>query len=148
MKKTPQHIEFIRLVANGLGNSEAYSLTYPNKSLTKGTLKVESSKLAKKYAKEIDEQRLINKSIVDLANKDTIVKTSEMHLMSVARRMEILSDIAEGKIPLNKPMVCDGVIELVPIVPDWMDRKSAIAELNKMCGDYAPTRQDITIKKS
>ncbi len=146
MQISKAHTEFIRLVANGENQSDAYSLTSPNKSLTKGTIKVESSKLAKKYAKQIAEQRQKNKDIVDSANKIELQETSKMHLMSVARRMEILSDIAEGKIPLKKPMVCDGVIELIEIVPDWMDRRNAIAELNKMTGDYATIKTDITSK--
>jgi len=42
--------------------------------------------------------------------------------------------------PLTKPMVVNGDLQLIPVVPDWMDRRNAIAELNKMEGDYAPTK--------
>lgn len=59
-------------------------------------------------------------------------------------RMEILTQIARGEIPLNKHIVCDGIIQEVEVVPAWMDRKAAIAELNKMDGEYAPIRKDIT----
>jgi hypothetical protein len=61
-------------------------------------------------------------------------------VMSKIERMETLSKIARGEIPLTKPMVVDGAVKLIPVVPDWMDRKAAIAELNKMEGDYAPTK--------
>lgn len=59
-------------------------------------------------------------------------------------RMEILTQIARGEIPLNKHIVCDGIIQEVEVVPAWMDRKAAIAELNKMDGEYAPIKKDIT----
>jgi hypothetical protein len=69
-------------------------------------------------------------------------------IMGKLERMEILSQIARGEIPLTKPMVVGGgmysQIELVPVVPSWQDRKVAIAELNKMDGEYAPIRKDIT----
>lgn len=142
------HVEFIRLVSTGTNQMDAYKLTNGNPKVTEGAAKTGGSKLAKKYAKEISEAQQLNKEIVEQANVNAIVKTSEMRIISAARRMEILSDIAEGLIPLNKPMVCDGVIELVSIVPDWTDRKNAIAELNKMTGDHAATKTDVTIKKS
>lgn len=61
-------------------------------------------------------------------------------ILTAEERKEILTKIAKGEIPLNKPMVVDGQIELVEVVPDWSDRRAAIAELNKMDGEYAPTK--------
>ena len=139
-----EHIEFIRLVAGGATYDSAYA-TSCNKNATSANARSQGSRLASKYAKEIAEAQQLNKSIVDAANNLAIVKTQEMRIISVARRMEILSDIAEGKIPLTKPMVCDGVIEIVPVVPDWMDRKSAIAELNKMDGSYTPIKTETNL---
>lgn len=75
------------------------------------------------------------------------VEGRKLKLMSVAERMDVLSKIANGEIPLQKPMVCNGLIELVEVVPDWTDRKNAIAELNKMDGSYAPTKTDMNINK-
>lgn len=72
------------------------------------------------------------------------IESRKSKILTVIERMEILSSIARGEIPLKKPMVCDGAIELIEVVPDWMDRKSAIAELNKMQGEYAPAKTDIT----
>ena len=138
-----KHIEFIRLVSTGTNLMDAYKLTNGNSKVTEGAAKTGGSKLAKKYAKEITEAKQKHKDIAEQANINAIVKTSEMRIISAARRMEILSDIAEGLIPLTKPMVVDGAIELIPVVPDWMDRKQAISELNKMCGDYAPIKQEI-----
>jgi len=65
-------------------------------------------------------------------------------ILTKHERMEILTQIAKGEIPLVKHIVCDGVIQEVEVVPAWADRKVAIAELNKMDGEYAPIKKDIT----
>lgn len=65
-------------------------------------------------------------------------------ILSKHERMEILTQIAKGEIPLVKHIVCEGVIQEVKVVPAWADRKAAIAELNKMDGEYAPIKKDIT----
>lgn len=74
------------------------------------------------------------------------IESRKSKILTVIERMEILTEIARGGIPLYKPMVCNGIIEHVPVCPNWMDRKNAIAELNKMEGEYAPTKADITSK--
>jgi hypothetical protein len=141
-----EHIEFIRLVANGSEQDKAYMVTIGNNKVTGATARSKGSALAKKYAQEIVKAKDLNKSIVDQVNKDTISKVAKGSIISAVERMEILTKIAKGEIPLKKHMVCDGVIEEVEVVPDWMDRKNAIAELNKMDGSYAATKADLTIK--
>ena len=74
-------------------------------------------------------------------------KAAEKAIMSKLERQEVLTQIARGEIPLQKAMVVDGMIQFIEVAPDWMDRKSAIAELNKMDGDYAPAKQQIQINK-
>ena len=61
-------------------------------------------------------------------------------IADVLERKEILTQIMRGDIPLTKPMVVNGAVEMIPVVPDWTDRRNAISELNKMEGDYAPTK--------
>lgn len=58
-------------------------------------------------------------------------------ILSVLERKEILTQMALGNIPLIKYIVCDGVIQEREVVPNYNDRKAAIAELNKMEGVYA-----------
>ena len=72
------------------------------------------------------------------------VKALKKAILSKHERQEILTQIAKGEIPLVKHIVCDGVIQEVDVVPAWADRRAAIAELNKMEGDYAPIKKDIT----
>lgn len=74
-------------------------------------------------------------------------KAAKKAVMGKIERQEILTQIARGEIPLKKAMVVDGVIEFVDVVPDWMDRKNAIAELNKIDGSYAAVKQNVTINK-
>lgn len=78
------------------------------------------------------------------------VEAFKSQIMGKLERMEILSQIARGEIPLQKPMVVSlgsglgSEIQETEIVPTWLDRKLAIAELNKMDGEYAPIKKDIT----
>jgi len=73
------------------------------------------------------------------------IEGRKLKLMTVAERMDVLSKIAGGEIPLFKPMVVNGEIQMVDVVPDWMDRKNAIAELNKMDGSYSATKTEVAI---
>lgn len=90
-------------------------------------------------------QESINKQLacIELEQKKESLKKA---ILSRDERMEILTSIAKGEIPLTKPMVCDGVIQEVLVVPNWMDRKNAISELNKMDGSYAPTKSEVDLK--
>ncbi|MDB5200570.1 MAG: hypothetical protein JWO92_2533 [Chitinophagaceae bacterium] len=83
-------------------------------------------------------QRRLKKVKNDLDLQDGIEQHKKL-IADANERKEILTKILRGQIPLNKPMVVDGLIQTVEVVPDWMDRKNAIAELNKMEGDYAET---------
>ena len=142
MRATAKHTEFIRLVANGTNQSEAYILTNPNKHLTKGTIKVESSKLAKKYADLIDKEREILKVIVEEAQSNRVAEIAQMNIMTSVERMEFLTKMAKGEVKVKQPFVIGGKIMEYPSEPTFAERRAAIAELNKMDGSYAPTKLD------
>lgn len=144
MTLAPKHSEFIMLVAGGTNQSEAYVLTNPNKNLTKGTIKVESSKLAKKYAVLIAEERERLRKVVEAANDSKVSEIAQMNIMGKAERMELLTKMAKGELKIKTPFVIAGKIMEYPAEPTASDRRAAIAELNKMAGDYAPAKQDIT----
>lgn len=80
-------------------------------------------------------QRKLKKA-KDQLDLDNGIKQHKKLIADANERKEILTKILRGQIPLGKPMVVDGVIQTVVVVPDWMDRKNAIAELNKMEGEY------------
>lgn len=135
-----KQIKFCKNIAMGLGISQAYQDAFIGAG--KGTSAVNANRLLKKpeIKSKIKEFQETNKRIVNKANQKAADKVSEGEIASIQERMVILTKIARGEIPLTKPMVCDGVIEMVPVIPDWMDRNKAIAELNKMDGSYAPTK--------
>jgi len=68
----------------------------------------------------------------------------KMAILSKDERMEILTKIAKGDISIKKEVATKFGVEILDVVPDFNDRKAAIAELNKMDGEYAPIRKDIT----
>ena len=146
MKLPSKHSEFIRLIVNGETQSNAYKLSIGKKGVSKQVSEVKGSQLAKKYANLIAEQRDNLKKVVEEAQKDKVTEIAQMNILTSAQRMEILSNIAQGKLKVKKPFVIGGKVLEYPSEPDHTDIKNAIAELNKMQGDYAPTKQDITTK--
>ena len=92
----------------------------------------------------------VEKKAFDEVRLEAKVAAFKSQIMGKVERMEILSKIARGEIPLSKPMVVSlgsgmgSEIQTTEVAPSWLDRKLAIAELNKMDGEYAPVRKDIT----
>ena len=93
-------------------------------------------------AMEAEMKLIIAKSDEGVAKE---VEARQLKILSRAEKMDILSRIALGEIPLQKPMVCDGIIHMIDVVPDYMDRKNAITELNKMEGDHSPTKAEVVV---
>jgi hypothetical protein len=72
---------------------------------------------------------------------------SRDRIMNKLERMEILTQIARADIKLLKEIPGPlGTTFEINVVPDYNERKAAIAELNKMDGDYAPIKNDLTSK--
>jgi phage terminase small subunit len=124
--------------------SEAYQKAYNNTNT--GTCRVNSTMLLKKpeITKYLKSLQSVAKQIHKKKQKQVIESTEHLKVLPIAQRIDILTRIALGEIPLKKAIVVDKAIEYIEVVPDWADRKNAIAELNKMDGSYAPTKQAIT----
>ena len=60
--------------------------------------------------------------------------------MTADERKELLTKLITGEIKAKRPFVIGGKIMEYPEEPTHRDRISAIAELNKMDGAYAPTK--------
>ena len=140
-----KHTEFIRLVADGVNQSEAYRLTCTNKDLTDLTTRVEGSKLAKKYQNEISQERERLKNVLEAAYDSKITEIAEKRIMDSAERMEWLTKLADGSIKAVRPIVVAGSIVEYSEEPSHTDRIRAIAELNKMDGSYAPAKVENTL---
>lgn len=141
-----KHIEFINQVAAGQPQAQAYRATVGNQKATITSVKSKASKLAKKYALEIEKEKDKAAAIVEAATNEAIAETAKNGIKSTTERMALLSDIMEGKIKIKKPFVIAGKIMEYPSEPDHNDRIKAIAELNKMDGSYAPNRNEHTGK--
>jgi hypothetical protein len=140
MRATAKHTEFIRLVANGTNQSEAYRATVGNPKATISACKAKASQLAKKYADLIAQEREKLKAIVEEAQKEKVAEIAQKRIMSSAERMEWLTKLVDGTIKAKRPFVVGGKIMEYPEEPSHSDRVKALAELNKMDGSYAPTQ--------
>jgi hypothetical protein len=144
---SPKHLDFIRLIANGTLQTDAYKATVGNKSATNAQVKSKASNLAKKYAVLIDEERQRVRKVIEAANDSKVAEIAQKRIMSSAERMQWLTMMADGTIKAKRPFVVAGKIMEYPEEPSHSDRIKALAELNKMDGSYAPTKTDIQIKE-
>ena len=145
MELPSKHIEFVQLVAKGVQQEEAYRLTIGNKDTTSGSARAQGSKLAKKYSLLINEERERLRKVVEAANDSKVSEIAQMNIMGKAERMELLTKMAKGELKIKTPFVIAGKIMEYPAEPTASDRRAAIAELNKMAGDYAPAQLNTTI---
>lgn len=104
-----------------------------------------------KYFKQAEDDyfkanRRLKKKIEDI---DTIlaVESHKRDIMRSDERKEYLTKVIRGEIAIKKLIIVAGVIEYHDISPDHKERIAALAELNKMEGDYAPAKSVVTIAK-
>lgn len=96
---------------------------------------------AKKQFEEEQMQIRLERQDIKVAAK---VEQVEHRIMAKSERMSILTQMADGTLQVQRSVPTkDGVLTFLAL-PDYNDRKAAIAELNKMDGEYAPLRKDIT----
>lgn len=145
--KKQSHINFIRLIAEGKGQGEAYQLSVAKKSLSPSVAHVQGCKLAKKYSNEINSERKRISSIIE-SSKDTASAAIEASaIMDRLERMKLLSDIARGNLSVEQAISTKDGIDIVEAKPSFSERRAAISELNKMDGSYSPTKQEIHVNK-
>jgi len=80
--------------------------------------------------------------------KDNTIKALEaekQQIMSAIERKKYLEGIINGTIKIKRPFVMKDKIVEYMAEADHNERMKAIAELNKMEGDYAAQKQDVTI---
>jgi phage terminase small subunit len=135
-------IEFV----SGKDATNAYCIGYEKQN--NGVARAAASRLLKSpiIQKYIYELQAENKKIVDLANDkaaDVIVQGS---IADANERMVYLSKLLRGEISIKQETASGGQLVEVLEVPSFSERIKAIAELNKMVGDYAPTKQETTLK--
>lgn len=98
-------------------------------------------KIAKKHFQE-QSGKIIQQTDEAIAKE---VEARKSNIMNVIERQEVLSKIARGELEVERIMLIDGQLKKVKDKPAYNDMKGAIAELNKMGGDYAPAKSEISI---
>ena len=92
------------------------------------------------YSDEIEALRAARLDVKIAAEVEKV----NSEIMDKNERMRVLTQMANGTLQVQRNVVTkDGVLTVLAL-PDYADRKAAIAELNKMDGEYAPVRKDIT----
>lgn len=90
-------------------------------------------------------QELKEKATSEQVQANTIEQL-KMAVMSKQERLEYLTKIAKAEIKVIKPFVISGKIMEYRMEPDATERMKAIAEINKMEGDYAPLKTEQNIE--
>jgi hypothetical protein len=124
----------------GITRAEALAMNGEKWQLPTRTFDRQWKEASRRYL-AANEREQKAKEVVRVQMAQELVKKA---ILSKHERMEILTQIARGEIPLTKHIVADGMIQEREVVPSWKDRRDAVAELNKMEGDYAPIKKDIT----
>lgn len=140
---TSKQIEFCKQVSMAISATEAYKIAY--KSNSPGTCKVNGSKLLKspEIKAKIEELKSLNKEVVKKATQKAVDKQVTREIASPAERMEVLTKTMRGQLKIQKAIVIGGKVKMISVEPDHTDRRNAIAELNKMDGEYAAAKTEI-----
>jgi hypothetical protein len=121
---SPKHQEFIRLVANGANQKEAYRVSIGKSGVSDSTCEGKSSNLAKKYAKEIDAERKRIQDIVTSTKDSEVIKTALNGILSQAE--------------VDKAL-CDSIIN----PENGSEKLKAIDLYNKRFGSNAPVKSEV-----
>lgn len=144
-KLTEKQKEFCKLFTMGKSGIEAYSIAFNN--INQGNCKVNASKLLKidKIKSYISELQSENKKIVAMANEKASQIIADGSIADVAERMQMLTKILRGELSIEEEVSTPSGIITLLVKPSFGERRAAIAELNKMGGDYAPAQLNTTI---
>ena len=93
-------------------------------------------------AAEIKYKEFMRKAlpVIEYKEAEALAEVAASGILSKIERQKILTDIALGITKSTKPMMFMGDIIQAACAPTVADMRAAIAELNKMDGDYAPTK--------
>ena len=83
------------------------------------------------------------KSKLAIIDEKAAIDARKKAIMSADDRKEWLTKMIMGEMKAKRPFVIGGKIMEYPEDPSHTDRLKALAELNKMEGDYAPTKTQI-----
>ena len=142
MRPSKEHLvtEVLEEIERGISFTDCASLFDLNWDLPLSTFKrywKEASDRHKEHQREIQTQK---QCITMEAAKERLKRA----ILDKDERMEILTKIATGEISMVKEVAGKMGVEILNVSPDFAERRAAIAELNKMDGEYAPQRKELT----
>jgi hypothetical protein len=142
MRPSKEHLitEILNEIEGNISFTDCASLFDLNWALPLSTFKRYWREASDRHA---DHQRAtqIEKQALNLeAAKDRLKKA----ILNKDARMEILTKIATGDITMVKEVATRDGTALLNVTPDFAERRAAIAELNKMDGEYAPQKKELT----
>lgn len=94
----------------------------------------------------IDRQQALKERLTKV-DEQAAIEARKKAIMTADERKEYLTKLVNGEIKAKRPFVIGGKIMEYPEEPTHSDRIKAIAELNKMDGDYAPVKSTVTLTK-
>ena len=142
---TEKQKEFCKLFVSGKNATDSYSIAF--NSTNQGTSKAASSRLLKsdKIKSYISELQLENKKIVAMANEKAAQVIADGSIADAAERMQMLTKILRGELSIEEEISTPSGIVTLLVKPSFGERRAAIAELNKMGGDYAPAKSEVKV---
>ena len=136
---TEKQKEFCKLFVSGKNATDSYSIAFT--IAKQGTSKAASSRLLKtdKIKSYISELQQENKKIVAMANEKAAQDIADGSIADAAERMQMLTKILRGELSIEEEVSTpSGIVT-------FGERRAAIAELNKMGGDYAPAKSEVKV---
>lgn len=94
----------------------------------------------------IDRQQALKERLTKV-DEQAAIEARKKAIMTADERKEYLTKLVNGEIKAKRPFVIGGKIMEYQEEPTHSDRIKAIAELNKMDGDYAPVKSNVVISK-
>lgn len=141
-----KHQEFIRLVAQGMPQNEAYKATSNNPKATAKTAKEQGSKIAKRYALEIQQAKERAAKIVEEANNSEVAQNALKSVLTQAEVDAELSKIIKGELIEVQQLNSQGKVFKAKITPTIAERRAAIETYNKRFGSNLAIKVDHTTK--
>jgi len=142
---TEKQKEFCKLFVSGKNATDSYSIAFT--IAKQSTSKAASSRLLKtdKIKSYILELQSENKKIVAMANEKAAQVIADGSIADAAERMQMLTKILRGELSIEEEVSTPSGIVTLLVKPSFGERRAAIAELNKMGGDYAPAKSEVKV---
>ena len=131
---TEKQIEFCQAVALGQSGTQAYAVAFKNDNMN--TCRANASRMLKQpeICDKINELQGVNRQLIEAAQARNIEKMVKYEVVTAAEKLEILSQMIRGQIPVQRAIVCQGKIEIIELKPGYGDRLKAMEQMGRIDG--------------